>query len=137
MRSERGSVSGIFVAIATGVVLMVALVVDGGRLMTQRRDVTDIAAEVARAAVQTVSEGAYATDGDIYIDSREAYAAAQRIAARSDVTIVGFTVNPTTDVVTVRVERKVSLPMLALLGIPERTVEGNGFAEARPGIESE
>lgn len=136
-RCERGSLSGMFVALATGVVLMVGLVVDGGRLMTQRRDATDIAAEVARAGAQTVPEAVYATRGVIEIDRTEAFIAASRVAARSNVRIVDFDIVSNGEVVRVSVERKVELPMLALLGVPDRTVVGRGSAEARPGIETE
>jgi Flp pilus assembly protein TadG len=133
--SERGSVTGMFVVMAISVILMVALVVDGGRIMTNRRDTIDIAKEASRAAVQGVSEGSFATDGRVEIDPLDARSRADAFAAASDVRITSFAI--VNDRVFITVARDVELPMLALLGVPRRTVSGRGSASANPGLESD
>jgi Flp pilus assembly protein TadG len=133
--AESGSISGMFAVLAVSVVLMVGLVVDGGRLMAGRRDATDAANEAARAAAQSVLESAYATDGVVEIDESTARARAERVAAASGVTITEF--STPNGRVFITVTRKIDLPMLALLGVPERTVVARGQSDARPGLESE
>lgn len=133
--NEAGSISGMFVVLAVSVVLMVGLVVDGGRLMTSRRDAIDAANEAARAAAQSVSESTYATTGSIEIDQSTARVRAEAVAKASHVTITYF--NTDNGRVTITVTREVKLPMLALLGVPRRTVTAHGKSEPRPGLESE
>ncbi len=138
-KNEAGSISGMFVVLAVSVVLMVGLVVDGGRLMTNRRDATDAANEAARAAAQTVSEADYATGGGIVIDDSvggDAWNAAANVATASGLRLKQVIATPDGRV-TIRVEKVVELPMLALLGVPRRTVTATGIAEPRPGLESE
>jgi Flp pilus assembly protein TadG len=133
--SEAGSISGMFVVLAVSVVLMVGLVVDGGRLMTNRRDATDAANEAARAAAQSISESTYATGGGLEIDETDARRRAEIVASASHVKITEF--RTPNGHVFITVTRVIELPMLALLGVPRRTVVAHGESEARPGLESE
>ena len=128
---ERGAITGMVVILYAGLIVLLALVVDGNRLMTARREAEDVAVQAARAGVQSVSEADLATNHTIRIDAGDATARAASIAARYP----GFTITVAVvdDQVTVTARHQVSLPMLGLVGVGSRTVRGIGRARAAAG----
>lgn len=75
-----------FIGFAVVMLLVLAVLVDGGRLMMADADADDIAAEAARAAGQKVNAGDAITGEGTRADPRKAVAAAQAFLADAGVT---------------------------------------------------
>ena len=56
MRTDAGAVSVFVVIVATALIAVTGLVLDGGRLLAARREAQDIAANAARAGAQALDE---------------------------------------------------------------------------------
>jgi Flp pilus assembly protein TadG len=128
--SDHGSLTVFFVLLVTTLLLVAGLVFDGGRLLAARRDAVDAAQDAARAGAQQIDPAA-ARAGDTRLAADAADAAAQAWLAdeghTGDVTV-------TADTVTVSVSREVPLALLALAGIPARTVSAMETARIVEGV---
>jgi Flp pilus assembly protein TadG len=132
-KNEHGFVTVTMLVLFSCVLVTLALVVDSGRLIAAHRDAQDVAEEAARAAINGVEENQFSTSTGVVIDPIDA---AQRAASvRDPASTLTMTVSVVGDTVTVSTKEKVSLPMLALFGLSERTVEGSGSARAVPALD--
>ena len=125
LRAETGVVS-LFVAVLFVAFLLIAgVVIDSAELRGQRRALSDLARQAARAAVQEVDVDFYRLTGTVRLDSGAAVAAARAVAGRSgleaDVVVQG-------DRASVSVGRQVAV---RVLGLGSGSVRLNASAEAR------
>ena len=123
--AETGVVS-LFVAVLFVAFLLIAgVVIDSAELRGQRRALSDLARQAARAAVQEVDVGFYRLTGKVRLDSDAAVAAARAVAGRSgletDVAVQG-------DRASVSVGRNVAV---RVLGLGSGSVRLNASAQAR------
>ena len=128
---ERGSITVMAVILFGCAITMLALVIDGGRLMAARRQADDVATQAAIAGTQGVNEAVLHESDIVSIDPNDAAARAAQIASPEGMTIA---VTVAGDRVIVVTSKQIDLPMLGLLGIPSRTVQGRGEARAAPGL---
>jgi Flp pilus assembly protein TadG len=122
---DHGVIS-LFVAVLFVAFLLVAgIVVDSAELRGQRRALSDLARQAARAAVQEVDVTAYRATGTVRLDADAATAAARELAARSGLE-AGVAVRG--DRATVRLSDSVAV---RVLGLGERRVSVSAAGEAR------
>jgi Flp pilus assembly protein TadG len=133
-RAERGSVAVVTAVLFSMFFAMAGLVADGGRLMTARREAEDAAQSAARAASQGFSAAAFATNRTVVIDEDEARQRIAQIAAATGININLVSIEGAR--VSTIATKQVSLPLLSVFGISERTVTGRGAATAQPGVEA-
>ncbi len=121
--SLRGSVSAFVVCLFLGMVALVGLAYDGGRVSSRYGELSDLAANAARIGAQQVT-GIRA--GAPRIDPEGARAAAARFLARrnlpSRIVVQG-------DRITVSVRTVVPMRILSLIGVTERSVSVTRSAE--------
>lgn len=114
--SSRGSVSAFVVCLFLGMVSLVGLAYDGGRVSSRYGELSDLAANAARIGAQQVT-GIRA--GEPRIDPDGAREAAARFLARrnlpSRIVVQG-------DRITVSVTAVVPMRILSLLGVTARSV---------------
>ncbi len=133
LRPDSGGIATTFAAgIAIGLLAVIALVGDGGRLLSGRRQASDVASGAARAAAQEVDLQTFRQTGDVVLDPSAAAG-----AARSYLNTLGEdgSANVAGDVVTVTVTRQIDLPLLGLIGVGSRTVTATRQARAAAGID--
>ena len=123
--SPRADESGGFViwwliALAGVGMLMFALVADGSRILTALSDTSDLAQVAARAAARHVDPNTGLLD-----------AALAEAAAHDELTAAGVTGDVHVDAarVTVTAAATVELPLLAIVGVPDRTVTSTRTAQ--------
>jgi uncharacterized membrane protein len=134
-RNEDGFVITTAVLLFSVSIFMLALVVDGGRLMAERRYLGDVAEKAARAATQELNDARLVTSDEVFIAQSDAQGRA--ISFVSQATSGKATteqVRVLNATVTVQVGRTISLPMLALLGLGSRHVVAVGQARATPAL---
>lgn len=122
---ERGVISLFVAVLFVAFLLVVGVVVDSAELRGQRRALSDLARQAARAAVQEVDVSVYRATGAVRLDTADAVAAARRVASRSgleaDVAVAG-------DRASVRLADDVAV---RVLGLGERRVRVSAEARAR------
>jgi len=121
--TEGGSVTACVVTLVAAFVACMALAVDGGRVIAAALVAGDHAENAARAGVQHLES---LRSGTPEVDEPAARAAALQYLSRQG---VGGEVNVSERRVTVRVTVMVRLPLLAILGVPERQVSAERSAE--------
>jgi len=119
-------VVSLFVAVLFVAFLLIAgIVIDSAELRGQRRALSDLARQAARAAVQEVDVTVYRLTGTVRLHSDAAVSAARAVAARSgldaDVTVQS-------DRASVSLSRDVSV---RVLGLGSGSVRLSASAEAR------
>ena len=125
LRAESGVIS-LFVAVLFVAFLLIAgVVIDSAELRGQRRALSDLARQAARAAVQEVDVNVYRLTGTVRLDTGAAVAAAKAVVARSGLDAV-VTVNG--DRASVSVTRRVGV---RVLGLGSGHVQIGASAEAR------
>lgn len=135
-RHEDGQVTAFVVIMVIVLILGTGLVLDGGRLLADRRELRDAANSSARAGAQAVSiesvRAGAATALDPVAGAAAAHAHLRAIGHGGSgvVTVSGTTV----DVV---VTEQTSLGILSLFGLSSRTVVGRGRARTVRGVGSE
>ena len=127
---ERGSITAVVVVFAACFLVLGGLVYDAGRAMAAKTTAIDEAQQAARTAAQALNAGelrnnVLATTPGQAIADAEAY-----ITASGDT----GTVTITGDQITVRVVRRQSTSLLALVGVGEITVSGTATTEIEQGI---
>lgn len=115
-RSEIGSISGFVVVLSMTFVACAGLAFDGGRVISARAKATDAAENAARAGAQQVTS---LRSGNPNIDEDSAITAAHQFLESMGIT--GF-VNADKNSVTVTTRIKVSMTLLGLFGIREKSV---------------
>ena len=125
--SERGSVSVYVVIIASALMLIAGLCVEGGRVLNTRATMADQAEQAARVGVQQLSMDKLRSSGVASTDPSAATSAARSYLARTGDAQTS-TVKASSDRVSVTVERDVPTTMLRLVGVPSIHVSVTGEA---------
>jgi uncharacterized membrane protein len=130
-RGERGAVAPLVAMMLLGLLALAALVIDGGLLFAERRDLQSLADGAARAGAMAVDEDILRETGAVRLDPAAAQAAAGRYL---ETTGVEGTVRIDADTLSVTVDLQERRPtlMMGLLGV--RTVDVAAHAVARPRV---
>jgi uncharacterized membrane protein len=130
-QGERGAVAPLVAVMLLGLLALAALVIDGGLLFAERRDLQGVADGAARAGAMAVDEDVLRETGAVRLDPAAAQAAAERYL---ETTGVEGTVQIDADTlsVTVDLQERRSTLMMGLLGV--RTVDVAAHAVARPRV---
>lgn len=124
---DRGSATGWAIGMMLVTMLLIFLVVDGGRAMTAKVSAVDAAQQAARAGADQLDLFALRTTGAVRLDPFAAQAAAERF-----LTMIGArgTASATTEAVTVTVTRTDPTLLLNQVGVNSITLAAT--AVARP-----
>jgi hypothetical protein len=133
-RDERGQVTAFVTILVVALLAAAGLVLDGGRLLSERRELRDLANGAARAGAQAVSIDALRGSGGPLIDERAAQDAAIAYLAAAGET---GEVRVDGDVVRVRVVGQTKLLLLQIVGVQGREVVGRGQARLARGVSKE
>ena len=130
-RGEHGAVAPLVAMMLLGLLALAALVIDGGLLFAERRDLQGLADGAARAGAMAVDEDVLRETGAVRLDPAAAQAAAERYLATTG---VEGTVRIDADTLSVTVDLQERRPtlMMGLLGV--RTVDVAAHAVARPRV---
>jgi Flp pilus assembly protein TadG len=133
-REETGAVVPLTAVMLLGLLAVAALVIDGGVLFAERRDLQGLADGAARAGAMAVDEELLRETGGVRLDPAAARTAAGRYLAAG-----GFQgeVQIDADTLRVTVDREESRPtlMMGLLGVGAVSVAAHAIARPRVGIE--
>jgi Flp pilus assembly protein TadG len=121
LRGERGAIGVALAILMTGVLAAASLVVDGGRALAARRHAANVAEGAARAAV--------AAQLGRDIDLRVAATAARRHAAAAGIAARDVAVSVSAGEVHVVVTERRTAVFLALGGVEDLTMRGQGAAQ--------
>ena len=131
---ESGAVVPLTAMMLLGLVAVAALVVDGGVLFAERRDLQGLADGAARAGAMALDEELLRETGDVRLDPAAARTAAVRYLAAG-----GFQgeVQIDADTLSVTVDLEESRPtlMMGLLAVRAVSVAAHALARPRVGIE--
>lgn len=116
-RRDPGVVSGFVVSLIAGLLLAGGMVVDVGRILTTREELSAIALRAGRTGAQEIV-GIHA--GSPRIDPRRGGAVARDVLRALE---VDGDVSVDDRIITVAVRRVVNMTMLGIVGVPSRTVE--------------
>lgn len=131
---ERGQVTAMVAVLSVALLALGGLVFDGGQILTARREANNLARQAARAGAQHL-DIAQARTGTFTLDAAAADAAAR--AYLDDQGVAPTSVRVTGDRVEVTVVLTQPTPLLAVLGITDRTVTATGSARAARGVTRE
>jgi hypothetical protein len=133
-REETGAVVPLTAVMLLGLLAVAALVIDGGVLFAERRDLQGLADGAARAGAMAVDEELLRETGDVRLDAVAARTAAGRYLAagrfQGEVQIDADTLS-----VTVVLEENRPTLMMGLLGVRAVGVTAHSIARPRVGIE--
>ena len=126
---EDGVITVMVVVLSIAVVAAAGLVIDGGHLLSARRDAANVAAAAARTAAQELDVESLETTNDVALIPQDAYNVAREILTRQGYAPEDTTITITGAGVRVEVRDDVPLTLLSLTGIRTRTVTGVATAE--------
>jgi hypothetical protein len=133
-REDTGAVVPLTAVMLLGLLAVAALVIDGGVLFAERRDLQGLADGAARAGAMAVDKELLRETGDVRLDPVAARTAAGRYLAAG-----GFQgeVRIDADTLSVTVDLEESRPtlMMGLLGVRAVSVAAHAVARPRVGIE--
>ena len=130
-REDRGAVAPLVAVMLLGLLAMAALVIDGGLLFAERRDLQGMADGAARAGAMAIDEDLLRETGAVRLDPAAAQAAAERYLETAGVEGT-VQIDADTLSVTVDLQERRSTLMMGLLGV--RTVDVAAHAVARPRV---
>lgn len=134
LRRESGAVVPLTAVMLLGLLAVPALVIDGGLLFAERRDLQGLADGAARAGAMAVDEELLRETGAVRLDP-----AAARTATGRYLKAAGFEgdVRIDADMLSVTVDLAETRPtlMMGLLGVPAVRVTAHAVARPRVGIE--
>ena len=129
-RGERGQAIAFVSGVTLALLLLIGLVVDGGRILSARERALDEAQEAARAGAQQLDQTAVRRGEGAVIDAAAANRAVQRyLQATGDSGSATFSGSD----VTVSVSHSLGMDILSLVGIGTVTVSATGSAHAAQG----
>jgi hypothetical protein len=133
-RGERGAVAPLVAMMLLGLLALAALVIDGGLLFAERRDLQGLADGAARAGAMAIDEDLLRESGAVRLDSAAAQTAAERYLEAAG---VEGTVRIDADTLSVTVDLQERRPtlMMGLLGVTTVDVAAHAVARPRVGIE--
>lgn len=126
--ADRGQLSAMVAVLAASLILVLALVADGGRAVNARLHALDVAQSAARAGAQHLDLTALRTTGAIRLNPNAARAAALAFVTQSG---MDAQASATTTNVTVTVRFTQSTVLLRTVGIGEIIVTATGTAAPR------
>ena len=130
MTGEHGSLSAFLAVLSAGLLVLVGLVVDGGRALVAKRHAVDVAEQAARVGADQLSIDALRA-GRFSIDPAQAVMAVDRYlasaASQGSISVTG-------DTVTVRVTGDVSTVILGMVGIRQLAVTAVAVATDVHGV---
>ena len=134
LRRESGAVVPLTAVMLLGLLAVAALVIDGGLLFAERRDLQGMADGAARAGAMAIDEELLRDDGAVRLDP-----SAARAAAALYLQAAGFEGDAQIDAdmlgVTVDLEETRPTLMMGLLGVQNVGVTAHAVARPRVGIE--
>jgi uncharacterized membrane protein len=130
-RGERGAVAPLVAMMLLGLLALAALVIDGGLLFAERRDLQGLADGAARAGAMAVDEDVLRETGAVRLDSAAAQAAAERYLEAAG---AEGTIRIDADTLSVTVDLQESRPTLMMGPLGVRTVDVAAHAVARPRV---
>jgi uncharacterized membrane protein len=133
-RDERGQAMVLVAIFLLGLVAVAGLVADGGMVLTQRRDLQNVADAAAAAGAMQLDESAYraASGQEVSLDRSAAYSAAvSYLAAESG---IDYLVTADSTSVEIVVSRGAETAFLRVLGIDSVTISARAAAEPRHGV---
>ena len=128
---DRGQVTPMVAVLAVALLVLGALVFDGGQILTARREANNLARQAARAGAQQL-DVAQARVGDFTLDPVAAEQTARTFLADQGVTPTAVRVLG--DRVEVTITLTQPTPLLSIVGIDERTVTATASARAVRGV---
>ena len=132
-RGDEGTVTVFVVIMATALLAMAAISVDGGYVLAARERAHAAAGEAARAGANALSPDAVRT-GTADLNPAAAQAAARAVLAKDGLTNPGNTVTVNGNQVDVTVTTTTNTVMLAIVGINTLTVHATAAAQAVDGV---
>lgn len=126
---ERGSLTPGIAVLVVGLLLVVGLVVDGGRQLNALDQAGDVAAQAAHAAGQQLDLDRYGAGSGVGVNPQGAVNAAQSVLTAAGAT---GTVNTTGDRIQINTTITKPTAFLSLIGIT--SITGTGEAEVRLAI---
>lgn len=127
-RHQDGSATIWMIGLATVTLLLVALAADGARVLAAVSQTGDTARAAARAGV-LAADPATRTLNPTLADAQ-----ARDVIAARQMTSGPIEVSPDGTRITVTAATTIELPLLALLGIPRRTVSSTATADLLQGV---
>jgi Flp pilus assembly protein TadG len=131
LTDERGQATAMVAVLAVALLALGALVFDGGQILTARREANNLARQAARAGAQQL-DIANARIGTYTLDPVAADTAARAYLTDEGVTPTNIRVLG--DRVEVTITLNQPTPLLAILGIHDRTVTATASARAARGV---
>jgi uncharacterized membrane protein len=133
-REDRGAVAPLVAMMLLGLLAIVALVIDGGLLFAERRDLQASADGAARAGAMAIDQDLLRESGAVRLDPAAARMAAERYL---DAAGIEGTVRIDANMLGVSVDLEQQRPtlMMGLLGLPTVDVTAHAVARPRVGIE--
>lgn len=129
--AEHGQVTAFVVVFTTAMLFVAGLVVDGGYLLTAKREAINVAEHAARAGAQALSIDQLRASGQHVLDAQHAAAAAHAYLAsaghQGNVAVAG-------DQITVTVDVRRAPVILGIAGVGEFTVTGHATARNVRGV---
>ena len=130
MHQESGAVTVFAVIVSLAMIVAAGLVLDGGRLLSARREAGDIAGNAARAGAQAVDEHQLRS-GRTVVDPVEGAAAVAMYLAETRATGTARVTGDTVDVV---VRLPVRMLLLGAVGVDATSVTATRQARAARGV---
>jgi hypothetical protein len=124
-RNERGTITVFVVSMTTALLLVAGLVLDGGRIISARREADAVAAAAARAGAQGIDEIGLRKTNGAPIGNLDAQARVHRYLAGTDFT---GSANVSGEMISVNVHRTQQLSILSLAGLYSASIKGTGSA---------
>ncbi len=134
---ERGAVSVFVLGLVVVLMIVAGLVVDGGRAVNARAEITDDAEQAARAGANQVDVAALRSGEGVSLSSSAARAAAMDHLLARGYDAGRIQVDVVDQEVSVQVSDRVPTALLSLILISHFNVEGSAVARAALGIDSE
>lgn len=131
LRGDDGQVTAFVVVMATALIMMIGLVLDGGLTLAARERALGEAQEAARAGAQAVNLAVYRQDGSLSLNPAQAGADARSYLARIG---ADGTVTATAGQVTVTVTAVQPMQILSAAGLDSVTVHATASAVPVRGI---
>lgn len=131
IRDDNGMVTAFVVVFTTALLFVAGLVIDGGYLLTAKRQAINVAEQAARAGAQGLSISQLRATGRHVLDPQQAAAAAHAYLASAG---HEGTVAVTGDQITVTVTVRRAPVILGIAGIGEFTVTGQATARNVRGV---
>lgn len=130
---ETGQVSLLMAITVTGVLLLIAVVYDGGEILAAKRRAANEAQSAARAGAQAVDAGSYRQSGEFHLDP-----VAAESAAREFLVSTGYTGTVHADLQRVQVTVTQHHPtvLLGIIGINDVTIEERAESMPLHGVEA-